>query len=234
MHVIVFPPLSPQLLPLVGLPPWLTVTIVNLFSCVCTCWYIAPSLSLFPADRFSKWGCGMGIGEEGVERREMEGSIVLKPPFVYVSVCVCVLRQREVDRGLLITDNWSWVSFFLSNMISIQQPSIYLFSTIRWWSNFLGKRLFLNILPPLFICCLVFIHGERDLSSLPCLVWAVVQISLKTGECCVAVVNSVGATRDLQKSRVTWWLQRPRGYAWKLGILHFFSCVIFAPHLLSN
>ena len=49
----------------------------------------------------------MGIGEEGVERREMEGSIVLKPPFVYVSVCVCVLRQREVDRGLLITDNWS-------------------------------------------------------------------------------------------------------------------------------
>ena len=43
----------------------------------------------------------MGIGEEGVERREMEGSIVLKPPFVYVSVCVCVLRQREVDRVCL-------------------------------------------------------------------------------------------------------------------------------------
>ena len=36
--------------------------------------------------------------------------------------------------------------------------------------------------------------GERDLSSLPCLGEAGVQISLKIGECCVAIVSSLRMT----------------------------------------
>ena len=61
--------------------------------------------------------------------------------------------------------------------------------TVLCVANFLGKRFFSGFrsLSPHFV---VFIHGERDLSSLPCLGGAVVQISLKVEECCVADVMS--------------------------------------------
>ena len=54
----------------------------------------------------------MGIGEEGVERREMEGSIVLKPPFVYVSVCVFLGKKK-------------WIGVCLSQTIGVEFHSFY-------------------------------------------------------------------------------------------------------------
>ena len=61
-------------------------------------------------------------------------------------------------------------------------------------ANFFGKRFFLRIQLPLSTF-FVFIHRERDLSSLPCLGGAAVQILLKIGECCVADVISSRMTQ---------------------------------------
>ena len=58
-----------------------------------------------------------------------------------------------------------------------------------------GKRFFprFPLPPPHFV---VFIHGERDLSSLPCLGGAAVQISLGIEECCVAGAISSRMMRE--------------------------------------
>ena len=61
-------------------------------------------------------------------------------------------------------------------------------------ANFFGKRFFCSFcsLSPHFV---VFVHGERDLSSLPCLGEVAVQMSLKIEECCLADVISTRMTQ---------------------------------------
>ena len=58
----------------------------------------------------------------------------------------------------------------------------------------------------------LFIHGERGLSSLPCLGGAAVQISLKIGECCVA---------DVISSRMAQFLKEPLIQKNLQHIVHF-------------
>ena len=62
-----------------------------------------------------------------------------------------------------------------------------------------GKRFYRGFcsLSPHFV---VFIHGERDLSSLPCLGGAAVQISLKIEGYCVADLISSIKTQILERS----------------------------------
>ena len=66
---------------------------------------------------------------------------------------------------------------------------------LPWESNLWDKRFFPHISLPLFSSLVYIFHGERDLSSLPCLGGAAVQISLKREECCVAVAIYWGMTQ---------------------------------------
>ena len=74
-------------------------------------------------------------------------------------------------------------------------------SSVLCVAHFFGKRFSRGFrsLSPHFV---VFIHGERDLSSLPCFGGAAVQISLKIEECRVADVISSRMTR-YQKELLT-------------------------------
>ena len=82
-------------------------------------------------------------------------------------------------------------------------------------SNLCGKRFFPQIPLPLFSSLVYTFHGERDLSSLPCLGGAAVQISLKREECYVAVGISWGMTQYWSRNLLLHKLDAHGTFQWK-------------------